>query len=49
MSQFQRYLYKSVSRANDIVITPIKNLISENKGKTNKIVPNVRQTHATHR
>ena len=46
-SEFQRDLYKSIGSANDIVITPIKNPIAMKDAITKKIVPNVRQTHAT--
>ena len=44
----QRGLYKSIGSANDIVITPTKNPIAIKKAIGKYIVPNVRQTHATH-
>ena len=44
----QRNLYKSIGSAGDIVITPIKNPIAIQNAKSKKIVPNLRQTHATH-
>ena len=47
-SEFQRDLYKSIGSANDIVITPIKSPGAIKNEIIKKIVPNVRQTHATH-
>ena len=46
--EFQRQLYKSFGSANDIVITPTKNPSAIKKAITKNIVPNVRQTYATH-
>ena len=46
-SEFQRDFYKSICIANVIVITPIKNPSAIKNAITKKIVPNVRQTHAT--
>ena len=44
----KQILYKSIGSVNDIVITPIKNPIAIQNAITEQIVPNVRQTHATH-
>ena len=41
-------LYKSLDSATDIVITHSMNPIVIKNAIPNKIVPNVRQTHATH-
>ena len=46
-SDFHRDLYKSIGSANDTIITPIENPIAIKNAITKKIVPNVRQTHAT--
>ena len=43
-----RDLYKSIGRANDIIITPIKNPIAIKNAINKKLVPNVSQIHATH-
>ena len=47
-SESQRDLYKQFGSAIDIVITHIKNPIAIKNAKVKTIVPNVRQTLATH-
>ena len=47
-SEFQRILYKPISSASYIVVIPIKNPSAIKNAITKKIVPKVRQTHATH-
>ena len=46
--EIQRDLYKSIGSSNDIVITPPRKPIAIKNAIIRKIVPNVRQTQATH-